>query len=64
MKRSIEMPDTTARQAKDRAEKLFAAIDRSSGITAAKRLTRAKANARVSHGTSRRTVLSKDRIFQ
>lgn len=32
--------------AKDRARKLFAAMDKTSGITAAKRLTRADANAR------------------
>jgi hypothetical protein len=32
--------------AKDRAKKLFAAMDKTSGITAAKRLTRADANAR------------------
>jgi hypothetical protein len=32
--------------AKDRAKKLFAAMDRTTGITAGKRLSRADANAR------------------
>lgn len=32
--------------AKDRAKKLFAAMDKASGITAAKRLNRDEANAR------------------